>query len=108
MAWISDWPASEIVGVDLAARRVARTLHVGDQPNQPVSMTAGAGSLSVLDFSGPLRRMDPGHRSRHQALPGPRAGRRRRLRDGFIWMITDELAADGGHEFLWKIDRPAT
>ena len=41
MAWISDWPASEIVGVDLAARRVTRTLHVGDQWDQPVSLTAG-------------------------------------------------------------------
>src|ERR1700728_1546304 len=70
MAWISDWPASEIVGVDLAARRVTRTLHVGDQPDQPVSLTAGAAA--------PHR---PAHRHRHQALPGPRAGRRCRLRE---------------------------
>jgi hypothetical protein len=52
MAWISDWSASQIVGVDLAAGRVTRTLHVGGQQNQPVGMTSGAGSLWVLDFSG--------------------------------------------------------
>src|SRR5580692_10235918 len=58
-AWISDWPASRIVGVDLPARRISRTLQVGDQQNQPVSMTSGAGSLWVLDFSGPLLRINP-------------------------------------------------
>ena len=58
-AWISDWSASQIVGVDLAAGRVTRTLHVGDRQDEPVSMTSGAGSLWVLDFSGPLLRIDP-------------------------------------------------
>ena len=45
-AWISDWSASRIAGVDLAAGRVTRTVQVGDQRDEPVSMTAGAGSLS--------------------------------------------------------------
>ena len=58
-AWISDWSASQIIGVNLAARRVTGTLQVGDQQDQPISMTSGAGSLWVLDFSGPLRRTDP-------------------------------------------------
>jgi len=58
-AWISDWSASQIAGVDLAAGRVTRTLRVGDQRDEPVSMTSGAGSPWVLGFSGPLLRIDP-------------------------------------------------
>ena len=58
-AWISDWSASQIAGVDLAAGRVTKTLQVGDQRDEPVSMTSGAGSLWVLDFAGPLLRIDP-------------------------------------------------
>ena len=57
-AWISDWSASKIAGVDLAARRVTSTVRVGDQQDEPVSMTSGAGSLWVLDFSGPLLRIN--------------------------------------------------
>jgi hypothetical protein len=58
-AWISDWSASKIVGVDLAAGRVTRTVHVGGQLNEPVSMTSGAGSVWVLDSFGSLLRIDP-------------------------------------------------
>src|SRR4029077_16464492 len=58
-AWISDWSTSQIVGVDLAAGRVTRTVQVGDQRDEPVSMTSGAGSLWVLGFAGPLLRIDP-------------------------------------------------
>jgi len=58
-AWISDWSASQIAGVALAAGRVTRTLRVGDQRDEPVSMTSGAGSPWVLGFSGPLLRIDP-------------------------------------------------
>jgi hypothetical protein len=104
MAWISDWPASEIVGVDLAARRVTRTLHVGDQADQPVSMTAGAGSLWVLDFSGPLRRIDPATGAVTRRFPVRGLGADVAYGNGFIWMITDEPTADGGRELLYKID----
>ena len=79
-AWISDWSASKIAGVDLAARRVTRTVRVGDQQDEPVSMTSGAGSLWVLDFSGPLLRIDPASGAVTKRFPDPRAGRRRRLR----------------------------
>jgi hypothetical protein len=104
MAWISDWPGSEIVGVDLAARRVTRTLHVGDQPDQPVSMTAGAGSLWVLDFSGPLRRIDPATGTVTRRFPVRGLGADVAYGNGFIWMITDEPTADGDRELLYKID----
>src|ERR1700759_923882 len=49
-ARISDGGARRIAGVDLAAGRLTRTLQAGDQQHGPVSMTAGAGSLWVLDF----------------------------------------------------------
>ena len=103
-AWISDWSASQIVGVDLAAGRVTRTLQVGDQQNQPVSMTSGAGSLWVLDFSGPLLRIDPASGAITRRFPVRGLGADVAYGDGFIWMITDEPAADGGREYLYKID----
>jgi hypothetical protein len=103
-AWISDWSASQIVGVDLAARRVTRTLHVGDWQDEPVSMTSGAGSLWVLDFSGPLLRIDPASGAITKRFPVRGLGADVAYGDGFIWMITDEPAADGGQEYLYKID----
>jgi hypothetical protein len=42
-AWISDWSASQMAGVDLAAGRVTKTLQAGDQRDEPVSMTAAPG-----------------------------------------------------------------
>jgi len=103
-AWISDWSASQVVGVDLAARRVTRTLHVGDWQDEPVSMTSGAGSLWVLDFSGPLLRIDPASGAITKRFPVRGLGTDVAYGDGFIWMITDEPAADGGQEYLYKID----
>jgi hypothetical protein len=103
-AWISDWSASQIVGVNLAAGRITRTLHVGDQQNEPVSMTSGAGSLWVLDFSGPLLRIDPASGAITRRFPVRGLGVDVAYGDGFIWMITDEPAADGGHDYLSRID----
>jgi hypothetical protein len=103
-AWISDWSASQIAGVDLAAGRVTRTLHVGGQQDEPVSMTSGAGSLWVLDFSGPLLRIDPASGAVTRRFPVRGLGADVAYGDGFIWMITDEPAADGGQEYLYKID----
>ena len=103
-AWISDWSASQIAGVDLAARRVTRILHVGDQRDEPVSMTSGAGSLWVLGFSGPLLRIDPASGAIVKRLPVRGLGADVSYGDGFIWVITDEPAADGGREYLYKID----
>jgi hypothetical protein len=103
-AWISDWSASQIVGVDLAAGRVTRTLQVGDWQDEPVSMTAGAGSLWVLDFSGPLLRIDPASGAITKRYPVRGLGADIAYGDGYIWMITDESAAGGGQEYLSKID----
>jgi hypothetical protein len=103
-AWISDWSASQIAGVDLAAGRVTRTLHVGDQQDEPVSMTSGAGSLWVLDFSGPLLRIDPATGAITRRFPVRGLGADVAYGNGFIWMITDEPAAGGGQEYLYKID----
>ena len=103
-AWISDWSASRIVGVDLTARRISRTLQVGDQQNQPVSMTSGAGSLWVLDFSGPLLRINPASGTVIRRFPIRDLGVDVAYGDGYIWMIADELDVDGGQEYLYKID----
>ena len=103
-AWISDWSASQIVGVDLAAGRVTRTLQVGDWQDEPVSMTSGAGSLWVLDFSGPLLRIDPASGAITRRFPVRGLGADIAYGDGYIWMITDEPAAGGGQEYLSKID----
>ena len=103
-AWISDWSASQIAGVDLAARRITRTLQVGDQQDEPVSMTSGAGSLWVLDFSGPLLRIDPASGAITRRFPVRGLGADVAYGDGFIWVITDEPTADGGQEYLTKID----
>ena len=103
-AWISDWSASQIVGVDLAAGRVTRTVQVGDRQDQPISMTSGAGSLWVLDFSGPLLRIDPASGAITKRFPVRGLGADVAYGDGFIWMITDEPTADGGQDYLYKID----
>jgi hypothetical protein len=103
-AWISDWSASQIAAVDLAAGRVTGTLQVGGQQDEPVSMTSGAGSLWVLRFSGLLLRIDPASGAITKRFPVAGLGADVAYGDGFIWMITDEPAADGGHEHLYKID----
>ena len=103
-AWISDWSASKIAGVDLAARRVTSTVRVGDQQDEPVSMTSGAGSLWVLDFSGPLLRINAASGAVTKRFPVRGLGADVAYGDGFIWMITDEPTADGDQEYLYKID----
>ena len=109
MAWISDWSASQIAGVDLAAGRVTRTLQVGDQQDEPVSMTSGAGSLWVLDFSGPLLRIDPASGAVTRRFPVRGLGADVAYGDGFIWMITDEPAdATAAMSTCTRSTRPAT
>ena len=103
-AWISDWSASQIAGVDLAAGRVIRTVQVGDQRDEPVSMTAGAGSLWILDFSGLLLRIDPASGTITRRFPVRALGVDVAYGDGFIWVITDEPTAGGGQDYLYKID----
>jgi hypothetical protein len=104
-AWISDWSASRIAGVDLAAGRVTRTLRVGEGQDEPVSMTSGAGSLWVLDFAGPLLRIDPASGAITERFPVRGLGADVAYGDGFIWVITDDPAdGGGGQEYLYKID----
>ena len=103
-AWISDWSASRIAGVDLAARQVTRTVGVGDQQHGPVSMTSGAGSLWVLDFAGPLLRIDPASGAITKRFPVRGLGADVAYGNGYIWMITDDPAVGGGQEYLYKID----
>ena len=103
-AWISDWSASRVVGVDLAAKRVTRTLQVGDQQDQPISMTSGAGSLWVLDFSGTLLRINPTNGAITKRFQVRGLGADVAYGDGFLWVITDDPAAGGGQESLYKID----
>jgi hypothetical protein len=104
-AWISDWSASQIAGVDLAAGRVAKTLQAGDQRDEPVSMASGAGSLWVLGFAGPLLRIDPASGVITKRFPVPGLGADVAYGDGFIWVITDDPAdGGGGQEYLYKID----
>ena len=102
-AWISDWSASRIAGVDLAAGRVAKTLQVGGQRDEPVSMTSGAGSLWVLGFAGPLLRIDPASGAITRRFPVRGLGADVAYGDGFIWVITEDPAG-GGQEYLYKID----
>src|SRR5947207_1046304 len=103
-AWISDWSASRIAGFDLAAGRVSKTLQVGGQRDEPVSMTSGAGSLWVLGFAGPLLRIDPASGVITKRFPVRGLGAAVAYGDGFLWMITDDPAAGGGQEYLYKID----
>jgi hypothetical protein len=103
-AWISDWSASQIVGVDLAARRVTRTVRVGGPVNEPVSMTSGAGSVWVLGSFGSLLRIDPASGVITKRFPVRGLGTDVAYGDGFIWMITDEPAVGGGQYYLSKID----
>jgi streptogramin lyase len=92
------------VGVDLAAGRVTRTLQVGSWQDQPVSMTSGAGSLWVLDFSGALLRINPTSGAITKRFQVRGLGADVAYGDGFIWMITDEPTADGGRDYMYKID----
>ena len=103
-AWISDWSASQVGAVDLAAGRVTGALQVGSGQDEPVSMTSGGGSLWVLDFSGALLRIDPASGAITRRFPVPGLGADVAYGDGFIWAITYEPAADGDHEYLSKID----
>ena len=104
-AWISDWSASRIAGVDLAAGRVTRTVRAGGQQDEPVSMTSGAGSLWVLDFAGPLLRVDPASGAITKRFGVRGLGADVAYGDGFIWVITDDPAdGGGGQEYLDKID----
>jgi hypothetical protein len=103
-AWISDWSASQIVGVNLAAGRATTALQVGNQQNELVSMTSGAGSLWVLDFAGPLLRVDPARGVITERFGVRGLGADVAYGNGFIWMITDEPTADGDQEYLYKID----
>jgi hypothetical protein len=103
-AWISDWSASQIAGVDLAAGRVTRTLQVGSQQDEPVSMTSGAGSLWVLDFAGPLLRIDPASGAITKRFGVRGLGADVAYGNGFIWIVTDDPADGGGQEYLYKID----
>ena len=77
---------------------------VGDQLDEPVSMTSGAGSLWVLGFSGPLLRIDPARGAVTRRFPIRGLGADVAYGDGFIWVITDEPAAGGGQDYLSKID----
>ena len=104
-AWISDWSASRIAGVDLAAGQVTRTLQVGDQQHGPVSMTSGAGSLWVLDFAGPLLRIDPASGVITKRFGVRGLGADVAYGDGYVWVIADDPAdGGGGQEYLYKID----
>jgi streptogramin lyase len=68
-------------------------------------MTSGAGSLWVLDFAGPLLRIDPASGAITKRFPVRGLGADVAYGDGFIWMITDDPAdGGGGREYLYKID----
>jgi hypothetical protein len=104
-AWISDWSAGQIAGVDLAAGRVTKTLRAGDGQDEPVSMTSGAGSLWVLDFAGPLLRIDPASGAITGRLGVRGLGADVAYGNGYLWVITDDPAGGrGGQEYLDKID----
>jgi hypothetical protein len=104
-AWLSDWSASQIVGVDLAVGRVTKTPQAGGQQDEPISMTSGAGSLWVLDFAGPLLRIDPASGTITKRFGVRGLGADVAYGNGFIWMITDDPAdGGGGQEYLYKID----
>jgi hypothetical protein len=74
----------------------------GDQQDTPVSMTSGAGSLWVLDLSGPLLRIDPASGAVTRHLPVRGLGADVASGDGFIWVITEEPNAGGGQDYLSK------
>jgi len=93
-----------ITGVDLAAGRVTKTLQAGDQRDELTSMTSGAGSLWALDFTGLLLRIDPASGAITKRFPIHGLGADVSYGDGFIWVITEEPAVSGSHEYLYKID----
>jgi streptogramin lyase len=67
-------------------------------------MTSGAGSVWVLDSFGSLLRIDPASGAITKRFPVCGLGADVANGDGFIWMITDEPAGDGGQYYLSKID----
>ena len=68
-------------------------------------MTSGAGSLWVLDFAGPLLRIDPASGAITERFGVRGLGADVAYGDGFIWVITDDPAdGGGGKEYLYKID----
>jgi hypothetical protein len=67
-------------------------------------MTSGAGSLWVLDFAGPLLRIDPASGAITKRFPVRGLGADVAYGNGYIWMITDDPAVGGGQEYLYKID----
>ncbi len=83
---------------------VCTPLQVGSWQDEPVSMTSGAGSLWVLDFSGPLLRIDPASGAIAKRFPVRGLGADVAYGNGFIWVITDEPTAGGDQEYLYKID----
>ena len=93
-----------ITGVDLAAGRVTKTLQAGDQRDELTSMTSGAGSLWALDFTGLLLRIDPASGAITKRFPIHGLGADVSYSDGFIWVITEEPAVGGSHEYLYKTD----
>lgn len=103
-AWISDWSTGEVVGVDLATRRITRMLHLGSQQNGLVSMASGAGSLWVLDISGPLLRIDAATGAISKRFPVRGQAADVAYGDGFVWVITDGPFRNGAEEQLYKID----
>jgi hypothetical protein len=103
-AWISDWSTGKVVGVDLATRRIIRTLHIRGQQDGPVSMASGAGSVWVLDLSGSLLRIDAatGITSKRILVRGAAADVA--YGDGYVWVITNGPDRNGAEEHLYKID----
>ena len=60
-AWVAEWDNGIVVRVDLAARRVTKTLHIGSALHGgPIGIATGAGSVWVLNASTRrLLRIDP-------------------------------------------------
>src|SRR4029079_18954829 len=67
-------------------------------------MTSGAGSLWVLDFAGPLLRIDPASGVITKRFPIRGLGAGVAYGHSYIWMIPDDPAVGGGQEYLYKID----
>jgi hypothetical protein len=103
-AWISDWSTGKVVGVDLATRRIVRTLHIRGQQDGPVSMASGAGSVWALDLSGSLLRIDAVTGVISKRIPVRGNSADVAYGDGFVWVITSRPARNGTEEYLYKID----
>ena len=103
-AWISDWSTGKVVGVDLATRRIIRTLHIGGQQDGPVSMASGAGSVWALDLSGSLLRIDAATGIISKRIPVRGEAADVAYGDGSVWVITNAPDRNGAEEHLYKID----